>query len=464
MEYADGPRKAAHRISRPVGAFGVSAFWLLALASLLFGGGTKNDLFSDLALQFFAIVVLIYALSRLQLANLQLMQRQAFWVACAVAFVPIAQTIPMPYFFWSGLPGRSEIFAGQSMAGAHAFWRPFSLEPSATLAGFRALLPSLAILALGLQLSARQLRQLGLLVVMAALLMVPVGIAQVAGGPHSPLRPYSPTNPHDAVGLFANRNHYAALMVVGLVLVMTYARAPLVPFRRSIELHLWIGACLVAGSILLLGIVLSRSRAGFVLAGLAIVAVMMMVFIQRREQRAQWRWLLGFSSLASLLAFQFGFLAIADRLRTFTGEDLRWNIAPVSLDLAAHYGLLGTGIGSYPAAFAAYEPLDRVTSLYVNHAHNDYLELLVEVGILYLLVLSSFALWLWRTAMSVEWRRYQPKQVFRAGVLVALLILLIHSFFDYPLRTTTLSVVFAWAAALLAAPDGVDEPSSRTAV
>lgn len=458
MGMLDGPHDAAHRISH-LGVLGFGALWLIAGAALLFGGGTKNDLFTDLFLQALAVAALLLALSKLRLEQLSNERRQLILIACAVALVPLLQVVPMPYFFWSWLPGRSEIFAAQSAAGVQSFWQPYSLDPAATLAAFRSLLPALAVVALGMQLRLAQLRRIGLLVLPAALLMVPIGIAQVAGGPHSPLRPYLPTNPHDAVGLFANRNHYAALMVVALMMALTYARAPIVPLRRSIDNHLWIGACLLVGSILLLGIVLSRSRAGFLFAGFGVAAMLLLASLQRREQPKYWSWLIGFSVLASLVAFQFGFLAIADRLATLGGSDLRWNVAPSSLSLAAHFGFLGSGIGTYPAAYAAFEPLEKVTSLYVNHAHNDYLELLVDAGVVFVALLLWFARFLWRLGASIRWRDLQSEQVFRAGAFLALCLLLAHSFFDYPLRTTALSVVFAWLLVVLVAP--ATEPQTR---
>ncbi len=121
--------------------------------------------------------------------------------------------------------------------------------------------------AAGVQLGAVWQKRLVLIVVAVAVLMVPIGIAQVAQRPHSDLRPYAPTNLHDAVGLFANRNHYASLLATALVFIfgglLLNARGGR---SRSVRILQMIGWMLL-GAILLLGIVLSRSRAGVGLAG-----------------------------------------------------------------------------------------------------------------------------------------------------------------------------------------------------
>jgi hypothetical protein len=452
-----GPPRAARRVSGttldvdgPGTGWAIASALFLALA-LIVGGGTRNDLLSDLAIQLAALPVLVLGLRRLDLAALDAARLRLLWLSAAAITLPLLHAIPLPALLWAWAPGRAELAAQAVDLGLPwATWRAWSLDPQASLASARSLLPALAMLVIAIQLPWRVLRILWWIVVGAALLMVPVGLAQLAQGPHSELRYYSPTNVHDAVGLFANRNHYASLLAMATTMVFAFVVAAAHKASRRAgarQVYLTLAWVLVA-AMLLAGATLSRSRAGVGLAVLGILALLFWAWRARGEHPGAWRWLAGFFAFAALIAFQAGFLAFEDRLTQFS--DNRFVTAPVFLDLAAHFGWLGTGAGTFPAAYAAHEPLEVIGSRFLNHAHNDWAELWVEFGILLLPVAAAFLWWLAR-GLAGLWRqggKAHPVQ-YAAGVVIVLLLL--HSLVDYPLRTTAMSVVFALACATLAA-------------
>src|SRR5262249_43253225 len=132
----------------------------------------------------------------------------------------------------------------------------------------------LAIFLGTLQLSYRDRRLLSLLILAVGIASVFIGLLQVAQGEASPLRFFAITNPTDAVGFFANRNHFAALLyclmlfVVAWTLNGTAALAPRERYKRhpydttSIMLSM-IGFTAVV--VLLAGEIMARSRAGLFL-------------------------------------------------------------------------------------------------------------------------------------------------------------------------------------------------------
>src|SRR5262249_15573036 len=96
-----------------------------------------------------------------------------------------------------------------------------------------------------------------------------------------------------------------------------------------------------------------------------------------------------------------------------------------------------------------------------NHAHNDVLELWLNTGIAGMILAGVFVVWLILRAVEI-WRR-APKNaskldwtLSRAATMVVAL-LLVHSFFDYPLRTGAMMAVMAFAGVLLIEPP-VTEP------
>ena len=83
----------------------------------------------------------------------------------------------------------------------------------------------------------------------------------------------------------------------------------------------------------------------------------------------------------------------------------------------------------------------------VNHAHNDYLELLLELGIPGLALLLVFLVWwFWQTAQI--WTAREVSLLARAAT-IASGALLLHSIVDFPLRTAAMAGLFAWCLAIM---------------
>jgi O-antigen ligase len=106
---------------------------------------------------------------------------------------------------------------------------------------------------------------------------------------------------------------------------------------------------------------------------------------------------------------------------------------------------------------------------YVNHAHNDWLEIWLEGGFLALAVLVAFLIWFvfasfgaWRAPLDRG--RALDRALPQAASIVVILVLL-HSAVDYPLRTTALMTLFAFCCALLVPPirrPHADAPRDRS--
>lgn len=121
-----------------------------------------------------------------------------------------------------------------------------------------------------------------------------------------------------------------------------------------------------------------------------------------------------------------------------------------SLPIVKDHIWLGTGLGSFEDIYRLYENADVINSSYVNHAHNDYLEWIVETGVAGGVLLIVFVSWILKIIIKV-WRRSQSKnnQAFRQAASLSILAVLIHSIVDYPLRTPTISLLAALCLAFL---------------
>jgi O-antigen ligase len=97
--------------------------------------------------------------------------------------------------------------------------------------------------------------------------------------------------------------------------------------------------------------------------------------------------------------------------------------------------------------YKLYEDESRVTNTAMPHAHNDYAQLALELGIPGVILMLLFLLW-WAAASSRAWRIADASPFARAAAIASAAIL-VHSIVDFPLRTGAISACFAMCLALL---------------
>ena len=183
------------------------------MSCLLLGGGTGPGFLSDAVLQLLAVPLLLLALWRLcELPSAARTIRWPLAFCLAVVSVPLLQLIPLPPRIWTALPNREPMVEAFALVGRELPWMPISVSPRATWLSALSLLPALCVFLSTAQLGYRERRATSLLVLAVAILSVFVGLNQLAQGPNSPLRFFEFTNLTEAVGFFANRNHFAALL------------------------------------------------------------------------------------------------------------------------------------------------------------------------------------------------------------------------------------------------------------
>jgi O-antigen ligase len=448
-------------ISLPIPRIGDGAFLpyagMVVVLAMLFGGAARQGLWPDAIVQLAALPLLPWALFRLAPSTLGRAGQSALVLLCAVVAWPVMQLVPLPPTVWSLLPGRAEIAAAYAAAGMAAPWIPVSLDAAATWRALLSLLPAVAIFLATLALDQRKRRVLIALILTTAFVSVLLGLLQTMGGPESPLRFYAITNRERAVGFFANANHDAAFLCATIPFIAAWAIGLVLDRRdgRTVGLILLVLLLIVV----VIGVALTRSRAGIALMLIAGLGALLLAWrdSRGRSSRRLVQIAIGGNAVAVLLAFQFGFLALMQRAEeSAVIEDIRWPVAAVTGQAAIANMPFGTGFGTFVPVFERFAPRSLVMERYVNHAHNDWLELWMTGGVPAMLLLLGFLVW-FAVAGARPWRAAAPdapvfdRALARAATIVITLAL-VHSAFDYPLRTAAFSVVFAVATAYLARP------------
>jgi hypothetical protein len=413
-------------------------------AALVFGGGARQGLGSDAIPELVALPLLAVALPR-ALPFLKLSPAALALVIGCVA-LPCVQLIPLPSFLWSALPGRQSFVDIFAAAGIPLSWRPISVIPEATWRTLLSLLPPVAIFLAALSLDRDVRKLLALVAVAIGVISAPLAMLQVVGGLGSGLYFYDVTNVGNGVGFFANDNHFAAFEYS----LVPLAAAALTDLRiRSAALTLAVLGGIVPA--LLFGLSLSGSRSALILGGVSVVATIPLLLgaeIAKLGRRRALVIAIGLGLLLLPLMFGLGMLAILERFAAKSiAEDARWTIAADTWNALRVYFPFGAGLGTFPSVYPLHERVADLIPEFVNRAHDDLLETLLEGGIFSLTLLIGFLVWLSLATRRALVGAIEPEgRQARAGVIVMWLLLL-HSLWDYPLRTIALSSVFALCVA-----------------
>jgi O-antigen ligase len=280
-----------------------------------------------------------------------------------------------------------------------------------------------------------------------------LGAVQLSEPSGGPAYPYATTNVGSLVGLFANRNHEAGLLLalIPLAAALALGRSRVSPTdgrRAPARLGRW--RSLVAGvfalsALLALGAV--RSRAGVLLAAPALVGAL--AVLARGGLSRRGLALAAAAALAVVAAVAlFALTPIIDRFGAPLAEEARFEAVPTVVAQARAFAPLGAGVGAFEPVFRAAEPLAMLGPTFLNHAHDDYLELWLETGVLGVALILAFLAW-FALAAARAWRR--GGGALERAASVSILLLLVQSAVDYPLRTETLAGLFAFACGCLVA-------------
>jgi O-antigen ligase len=360
------------------------------------------------------------------------------WVAAAlvVGALPLIWLVPLPLDLAAHLPGRGALLQPAVAELGPDRWTTLSLVADDTWQAWLKLVPGTALFLAALRLSDAQRQRLVGAILAIVLVQSLWGIAQLSGDADTPLQFYGADASGRASGGFANRNHYASLLLLGLPVLALFASTGSWNARRpahhGLRLTGVLGLLLVATALLA-----SRSRAA---AGLLVIeCVLFGAWLLRRRQLSGWL-LAGGGALALGFAVVLSFAS--ERLLAgfeLGSVDGRLGVLQRALDAASRFFPLGAGPGTFGSVFPSFDTLASLDKVYINRAHNDALELVFELGAvglaLYLLAVAGIAAALWRHLVrrdgdGLSW-----------ACTLGLLAVLVHGAVDYPMRTPLVAMV-----------------------
>jgi O-antigen ligase len=401
-------------------------------------------------------------------------QRGALIFCGALVLVPLIQLVPLPPVLWTKLAWRDLAAQSLTLSGQDAGWRPLSLTPHAAWLSLASLIPPLAVFCATLHLPFKERRHVVAVLLGVGLVASFIGLLQVALGPSGAIVDFGPASPGEATGFFANRNHFAAFLYALLLFAAVFAINSVKALPATADTRpetatlIGIVASFTVVVVLLGAELMARSRAGIGLTMVALLGIAALASSDSRgsgTQRANAnRLMAGAVALVLLFGAQFALYRIMDRFAADPLSDARLVFARNTWEAALSFFPFGSGLGSFVPVYQFFEkPQDALVDVYANRAHNEVLEVFLETGVVGLVLMAVFAAWLIRTFWRV-WQEPDGDRGASGDVLLAraatliLILLAAHSLVEYPLRTTALMAVSAFACALLFSPVGGDTP------
>ena len=417
-------------------------------------GGSVQGVWANFALQLIGLAILVWVAERRE--NLAPHDRLPLLLILLALLVVALQLIPLPPEIWTRFPGRSGIARGYDLLAILRPWLSISELPYEAVSTTFALLPPLAIFALGATDNSRGMA--GALLIGTALAIV-VGALQVASGPTSAWYFYPITNT-GAVAFFANGNHMATLLLAAIPFVPALLLSGKSQQRLRGKSAATITIAIAALGLILIGIALNRSLAALLLVVPVLLATGLMIPVGWRL-----RWVgvplvvVGLAGAVAALSTNPLNSTSASSAKEYSLQSRQhiWRTAAAAI---AETFPVGTGLGSFQQVYRLQENPDRVDATYVNHAHNDYLELAMELGLPGILLILAFFAW-WGRRLAQIWSSNLSSPFDRAATIASAAILA-HSVVDYPLRTSAMAAVFAMCIGILARFRPAERASARS--
>ena len=278
-------------------------------------------------------------------------------------------------------------------------------------------------------------------------------------------------NQSTAFGPFINRHHFAGYMELTIALPLGLLFAGAVDKEKRL-LYIFIAGLMGVA------LVMTASRGGIISLVAEVMFFVLATAIWRKQSDDRHRR----SSRLKAVGIRLGLAAvllvslfvgvlmmggemsinrlIVDSVNTNDPTTGRAHFWAVTLQIIKAHPLIGTGLGAFGVVYTKFDSRNGLFRL--EQAHNDYLQVLSDAGIIGALLAVMFVALLFYRGFV----RAGSRDDFRRGVALASLggcfAVLVHSFFDFTLHTTSNALLFLVLAALATLNGRVeDAPAPR---
>jgi O-antigen ligase len=273
-----------------------------------------------------------------------------------------------------------------------------------------------------------------------------------------------------AFGPFINRHHFAGYMELALALPLGLV------FTGAIEKEKKF-IYLFAAALMAVALVMTNSRGGIISLLAEILFLVATMGLGRRHKkkeseehtpRIKSAAMKAGLALALVIALFGGVVLLGgeDALTRIVGSvntddptTGRAHFWGVTIDIIKNHPLIGTGLGAFGVVYTGYDSRNGMYRL--EQAHNDYLQVLSDAGIVGAVIGLFFVVSLFRMGFARRDSRDDFRRGVATGALAGCFAVLVHSFFDFTLHTPANALLFLVLAALATVNGRVEDVQSR---
>lgn len=416
----------------------------LALAVAAVGNGGVEETYWSVSWLAIGVIGMVYAWRTPARLRAPKPPWWLLWPPLLLAAYVALQLAPLPLPVLEALsPARAQTIRDLQPVASGLSWAPLSVSPMVTLAHLVRVGGYTLIFFLVRELtwkSGGRPWRAALPLIVLATAEAGLGMAQQALAGQT------------ATGTYVNRDHFAGLLELVLPLAALYAVATFLggTRRREAPAGPAVRACLLlaCGGLLLAAVTFSLSRMGFAasLVALAVAGALAGGAVMKRRVHR-----VASLSAATAAAAAFVYLPPDPLILRFAtmaeiggvSKEERFEIWRETRELIREYPLLGCGLGAYESAFEKHQ---RVAPLYwVSHAHNDYLQLLAELGAVGMALAGALALAVAvQAARVLSAERTLEERLLGAAAMGSLAAIAAHSLVDFNLYIPVNAATLAW--------------------
>lgn len=379
-------------------------------------------------------------------------QNSVKWYMLASVVAITLYVIPLPLDMWNDLPGRElyqEVFQWLEADSDIKTLKTLSLVPLNTLSLLITMIPVMAIFLATTSISKKALKLAIYALLVSATIQGIIALFQYTNY-NSALAFLKIANSNPPKGTYLNQNHFTAFMEMAEPIALALMINALLIKESGYLKKTSIVFLFAAISLLLtFSAFVTTSRMGTALLLLSIVlSFWAMTTVEIRKTVATPILILRLALFIVIIIAQFTMIktivsTTAEMQPAVILGDLRWDMFTATWEGIKAFFPFGSGPGTMPQIIQAFLPADNPTfqKSFVNHVHNDYLELIFEMGIIGVGIILAFIALYMRQWLTISSQLKDSANIIQSGAGIGILIFLIFSLTDFNLHTPA-NVIF----------------------
>lgn len=249
----------------------------------------------------------------------------------------------------------------------------------------------------------------------------------------------------EAHGTYLNRDHYSSFLAMSISLIFSFTVIHIRNFLIDKERFVYVLLLVFLLLLTITSLAIARSRAGISLTIISFFINLIIFYKLLGKEGHPKKWLLLTPISGVLLIFLIPTTHIINRfIGLDPAEDGRIEIFSNTIIAIKHFFPIGSGPGTFDEIYRNFQPIDQLN--YINHAHNDYLELLMETGVVGIYVIFSFFiiyfLYTYKLFQQIK-NKVTDYSYIRVASFVATLIFLFHALVDFNFHTPANAIYFS---------------------